>query len=451
MNPIDVNDFVSKRSDDIDKINAHLESRKKKSMAFQKLPHFKRRRTGSPHPKRRRQRKRFKNEWTFLHRYFAKRFSMINLNNLLLPYERNQKSFSLLDKGHNFLYFTGMKCFIFARNQTSIDIFKNKNKDSLYKNSILQNLKNFNFYSKKEYSEQKSYFFETDQFFILVGEKRETIDPILQTENVFKLYKETDEDDNGIYLINSVKKNENFEIDSYLKEKFNNVPSNNQDNRITSENSFILKLNHKFAFIILFSNQPKICSQYLIYNYFMISASEHLRLCLEYLYFPIIFKDSKRYTEYEFKSELENCKKWWRTPTGKRKNYLSLEENNKKIENNKIIENHEKSENHKIIENKTIYLNDVNEDDFIFPFKLPTLNLKNANFFTSSGALKRGARVFEQKKIIGYIIYSCFSYRHGKFMGILAPFDDLKSKLYIGCNLFSSKEIKIEILRNQIE
>lgn len=431
MQPIDTNEFISERTDDIREIEIYLESRKKKSMAFQKLPHHKRRRTGSFAPIRRRNRKRSKDEWTFLHKYFAKRFKMVTLNKISLPLERNQKSHSLLHKGKNFLFLTGLKCYIYRINDQYETLKSNFSSKEAYENidfRFFQNLSeidienssefhqsknNFNFYSPEKFSNQDkstNFIFKNNDILIILTFQVlpsffQQFLLINKSDNVFQVLKQENEIKNSVLKIKTVKKTEEMNISDYF-----------DDYERSGDNMFFLRLVHTFPFMIVFSDKPESVTQYLTYNFFFISIYEYVRLYLEYLMVPLYFRRKDLFEEFEKAIETEKCKKWWRTPTGKRPNFLSSNEN---------------IDLKKELENKTVHADILMRNQFIFPFKLPELNIHNIFIFkTAHGVLEKGSRVYikkdQEKKLIGYVLNGQFSFRLGVFVGFFSCLDFIK-------------------------
>ncbi|KRH92999.1 putative POPLD, Ribonuclease P/MRP, subunit POP1 protein [Pseudoloma neurophilia] len=434
MQPIDTDDFLAEKKDDIIAIEQHLQSRKKQQMDFQRLPFHKRRRTGSYCPKRRRNRKRQNENWTFLHRYFAKRFNMVKIQNKSFPLTRNQKSAGLSHKGHSFLFLTGLNCYIFYENDfhsifeknleicdTEFDFIKSRNHYNQYR-SVDSNsrFKKFPLILKRK---KHLFMFTFDELDEITRNKA-----IFHSENVFQVLKPQEELHEGVSLIKHVKKIKEIDISEFLE-------SNEK------ENSFILTLIQDLPFLVLFSENSKICTQYLTYNYFLISIDEYVRICHDILIVPLFYSTENIFRTYEDAIEENNCKKWWRTPTGKRHPLLKFSENN---------------QHNDILENKTMYFDKLSESARIFPFKLPKLCFKSVyQFKIDSGTLEKGSTVYfknDNERIhIGYVIYGQFSYRHGLYIGtflIFNKFSDekLENNLLCAVSLHSGKEIKLNLM-----
>lgn len=122
---IKIEDFLHERTDDIQKLETAINSSKKKSLLFQRLPFYKRRRTRS---NIRRKTKPCRNKSRHIlrtHVWYAKRFKMIKINNVSLPLTRNIKS-------SKYIYKSQKRGFIFDETYKKIKI--NKIEDSIYKN-----------------------------------------------------------------------------------------------------------------------------------------------------------------------------------------------------------------------------------------------------------------------------------------------------------------------------
>lgn len=462
MQPIDTNDFIAKRSTEISEIDNYLKSRPKKTMPFQKLPHYKRRRTASFVPLRRRRRKRIKHEWTFLHRFLAKRFKMVCFNGIKIPWIRYQKSDSLIHKGFNFLYFTSLKCSIFDINKIDNSDIENceiqKDEKELY---FISEKNNFNCYKfDKEnnfqinFHSQNNLYFQISNYLIVVknihtASQMDKYKPLIETETVFILFKPKNEFAEHFSIVNC----DNLERSENIIDLLNILTTKNyisDSHNLNIDQPIIMRICNTFPFMFLFSKNPKRQIQYLISNYNFISLSEYFRLSLEYKFITQLDLPCSNYREFEKIITIHECEKWWRTPSGKRKNFLNCFENKQYLAKNEL-------------RNQTIHFekNDFIKY-FIFPFKLPDHVYKKVIFFECfKGTIGKGARVYNsimkfensniesitsKEKIIGYVSRSGFSYRSASFVGIILVFDDVENELFSAIDIFGKKIIELKML-----
>lgn len=98
---INATNFVDARSFEIQKLEAELQTSRKKTMLFQRLPFHKRRRTRDKHVNKRRFSRRRNTRQREKLVYYHKRFEMINLLGVYLPLQRREKSDSFIYKSEH--------------------------------------------------------------------------------------------------------------------------------------------------------------------------------------------------------------------------------------------------------------------------------------------------------------------------------------------------------------
>ncbi|EQB60908.1 hydrolase (alpha beta hydrolase superfamily) [Vairimorpha apis BRL 01] len=82
---IKIEDFLNERTEDIQKLEKAINGSKKKSLLFQRLPFYKRRRTRSNIRKKMKRCRKRQRHILKTHVWYAKRFKMIKINNISLP------------------------------------------------------------------------------------------------------------------------------------------------------------------------------------------------------------------------------------------------------------------------------------------------------------------------------------------------------------------------------
>lgn len=98
---IDVQNFVNERESDIKILEKSINSSRKKTMLFQRLPFYRRRRTRSNFCKKQRSVRQKRRHYLKTHVWYAKRFKMIKLDNVGIPIKRNQKSSKFIYKSQH--------------------------------------------------------------------------------------------------------------------------------------------------------------------------------------------------------------------------------------------------------------------------------------------------------------------------------------------------------------
>lgn len=128
---IKIEDFLNERTEDIQKLEKAINVSKKKSLLFQRLPFYKRRRTRSNIRKKMKRCRKRQRHILKTHVWYAKRFKMIKINNISLPLARNLKS-------NKYIYKSQERGFIFDETYKTIKIKKinETNYNYLEKNTI---------------------------------------------------------------------------------------------------------------------------------------------------------------------------------------------------------------------------------------------------------------------------------------------------------------------------
>ncbi|KAM0674325.1 Ribonucleases P/MRP protein subunit pop1 [Gurleya vavrai] len=422
LDEIDANNFVDARASEIQNIEKKIQQTTKKSQLFQRLPFHKRRRTKSrdtrktPNKHKRiklRNNKIFEHPFLATHKWFAKRFEMINFCGSKLPFKRRQKS----DK---FIYKSKERGFIFDDSYRQIFLYKLSELDKIIfdKNYFFENDFNIKCESFVEYVNKielnliyktrliyndKTFVFDilkTEQFFLVIHLPDDDLKNIfinmsgIKLEICFNLFFGPNLiNDSGIY---NEFKLVNTKIDDYI---FKNFFEKKEDCNFYLPYLFI-KSKCEFEKGKLFVQRKdamKIWQMFFNKGFIPMSINELLRLGLENnkLIYPFDFVNTEYYKEFELNNFLPIKEKFERTPASKKVNYEKLG-----IKNPFFI-----------------------PDDYI---------AKKICYFTAEkGNIKRMAHVYENNNLVGYVIRGSFSFQNGKCKGVLVVNDNLSD--YYSC------------------
>jgi hypothetical protein len=125
-NDINIEEFVKDRESDIRMLEKAINNSKKKTMYFQRLPFYKRRRTRSNFVKKNKSTRQKHRHILKTHVWYAKRFKMIKVEGIGLPLVRNQKSSKYIYKSQDrgFIFDESFKKIrIYSVNDSIINLF----------------------------------------------------------------------------------------------------------------------------------------------------------------------------------------------------------------------------------------------------------------------------------------------------------------------------------------
>lgn len=435
MSFIDAHEFVGERSNEIQELEKSLPSRRKKNMLFQKLPFYMRRRSASHYRKRKRNKKSD---------YYGKRFSMIHVNGHKIAHKRFEKTFSLLHKGGNYIYnMVHYHGYVYRidygveqelKNYKYHDIDASINRKELNDDRSCGQGRYYTSNGDAHFTlhfndEGKFHLFKTKKTLILVTasvvpEFLQAKEILCETESIFEVLKEKELSRSGVYkLTNGTITKSDVMIDDYFS---------------SIQEDHVVKLNAEFSLVLIFSNLKKIFGN-IIRVWTIIGLEEYMKLSLDYGFFVFPFDDvnSDWYKQYEKEVFYEENQKYFRTPRGKRYDYLALKEN----DNSKMSP---------CPANQTITKErDTQSNIFIFPYKFPCALKSQFTYLfkCDKGNLQRCARVYrmgDESVVCGYVLRGSFCYSVGKYRGIVVlweAWDD--SQAYFGMNIRSSQKYSL--------
>ncbi|KAF7684480.1 hypothetical protein TCON_0345 [Astathelohania contejeani] len=358
MDEINPLEFIKARAAEIEDLEASLSTNTKKTMLFQRLPFHKRRRNSSY--RRRRSTKSAKP-----HRWFAKRFRMVDLYGVRMPMESNHKSDS-------YIYKSQERGFIFHEAYKKAYVYQ-----------LIENCKEINYTIR-----------DSVQICILEGERVEVaiIDKCLiiiqmcekhlvEAPFLFSFEK--------IFLL---LKGKNRRTGRYLNEEL----VEQEINAKYDEKSYLF-IKYSFDSIITgivltcYNVTGSICDYFTRKGMVVIGIKEALRVALENkeLLYPFDYPNLHLFKQYEAVLMDPIKAKYDRTPPAKRPVY--------------------------------------NADEY--PFYLPLDNIVSIWYFKClrGGCLKKGAMIYsKENEIIGYVLRGAFSYTIGKCAGICYLIKDFR-------------------------
>lgn len=393
---INVKEFLEERNDEINELIDSL-NRKQKNLEFQRLPFYKRRKTKSIQPKKKKtsktkNRKREERaDWLPTHIYFAKRFFMTELNHKKVPLERFQKS----DK---FIYKSAYRGFLFDEGFLGFEKKLKKNYSDL-------NTKKDCFFHETIYKgEPISYFSSNENIYI-----QSPSNPLDSDFYSFSIYfgrhlsfgKFNLKDFDKIFLKEIIPR----KISEYIKNsKIREPTSFNMEITEEFEGLYVLPTENIFQYKIVFKKSlcKDIFNKFICKGYIPISLKELLRISIEA---KIILnfeyqksKFSEKFNDAIFKLKRE---KFERTPKGKRKEYENTFELTKKFE--------------------------------------------NCYFFSlEKGNFQRGSFVYLNNQIKGIVLRGSYSFSLGKEIGIISMDNFDENGEYFMKSLKNQKEYLIK-------
>lgn len=104
MEDINAVDFVNQRSKEIQEIEESINQSRKKTMLFQRVPFYKRRRNRDYNRKRKLKQRKGDRHFLRTHKFYSKRFFMLKLDRCSIPFLRRVKSSKFIYKTSDFIY-----------------------------------------------------------------------------------------------------------------------------------------------------------------------------------------------------------------------------------------------------------------------------------------------------------------------------------------------------------
>lgn len=394
-------DFVKERAMEIQLIEVAIESNRKKSMLFQRLPFYLRRRSRS-HEKRMKKRKNIRKKDRHglrTHTWYAKRFEMLKVWDTAIPLRRRMKS----DK---FIYKSQHRGFIFDESYKKVIIY-NRPKDEIFGidfslENVIQEIKYenviFEVVVTKEYLTVISLDFnrikEELELNLVEYGRIECCLSIMKADSLFS--NEINED--TIRFSKLLLSKRNIDINEILKNNSNEIIYIKSLSPFESGKIFL-----KRKMILDF--WQKISNTGII----PVCVEELQRLALEndYMIYPFDYPNTEIYKDFE-ESYVKPIKdKYIRTPKSKKMN----------------------------IDINSMYIHTMKEISFCI-------------FEMEKGSTDRCAFIFDEEKIIGRVIRSRFCFTKGLCKGICYLFQDTEEEEeFYTKNLNSNSFNQIKIVK----
>ncbi|KAF7698647.1 hypothetical protein CDIK_1361 [Cucumispora dikerogammari] len=365
---IQVNDFLKERNDEINELIDSLD-RKKKTMEFQRLPFYKRRRTRSLIKKKRPKNKTTeKNNWLPMHVYFAKRFKMMKLNGWKVPLLRAQKS-------EKFIYKSAHRGFLWDEGFMKLNIFK---KDELISKNLIITRENV-FVDCVLENQPVSYCKINNEMILFQS-------PLATDYYVFTIFygkrlipgKYSICEFKNMFSAEELNGNKISQSRQYLKQEY---IGNFEMNEVTFH---VIPTEYSFKYKIIFDIKlmKTVFNLFLKQGYIPISVNELFRISIESKIVLNLDKiDTDFYEKFEKAVYGDEQLKYERTPAGKKKNY------------------------------KTV--------GFSEPFFLNIKYSQTKIFELKKGSFERGGLVYKMGEECGIVIRGSYCFSSGKERGIV--------------------------------
>lgn len=361
-----VKEFLKERNDEINELINSLD-RKKKTLEFQRLPFYKRRRTKNLNKKKKQNNnKKNKIDWLPMHIYYAKRFQMTKLNGFKIPLLRRQKS-------EKFIYKSAYRGFLMDEGFMGVNIHKINDypnlletKSNIFIDSIINN-------------EPVSYCKINDLIIIQ--------SLLINDYNIFSIFygkilivgKYKLNDFNNIFkngdIENKISININYPKQEYCKEF----------NKFEEEYFYIFPTEQLFKYKIIFNKNimKLLFNLFLIKGYIPICINELFRISIESnIILNFDYTNTSFYEIFEKAVYNYEYEKYKRTPKGKRKNYKAI--------------------------------------GFNQPFNLNIKYPETHIFNLENGSFERGSLVYKDNILCGIVIRGSFCFSIGKERGIIS-------------------------------